>query len=90
MDKKPNDINFHDEFSHINEKNQLTYSLNQNIEIFKKQFANDTTVIYRLFENRNASIKYCIIFINGMCNNEVVNENRNNKSISLWRYYTSN
>jgi len=75
MDETPNDINFHNTYEAINEKSQLTYSLNDNIELFKNKFSNDGTVIYRLFENRNASIKYCIIFINGMCNNEVINEN---------------
>jgi spore germination protein KA len=75
MDRTPDNIKFNDKFEQVNEKTQLTYSLNENIEIFKSKFANDGTVIYRLFENKDASIKYCIIFINGMCNNEVVNEN---------------
>lgn len=75
MDKTPNDIKFHNEDEGEDVKGQLTYSLNENIEIFKNKFANDGTIIYRLFENKNASIKYCLIFINGMCNNEVINEN---------------
>ena len=75
MDKTPDDISFPNGYEGANEKSQLTYSLNDNIELFKNKFANDGTVIYRLFENRNASVKYCLIFINGMCNNEVINEN---------------
>lgn len=75
MDKAPTDMNSYNEFKEVNEKSPLTNSLNENIEIFKNKFSNDGTVIYRFFENRNASIKYCIIFINGMCNNEVINEN---------------
>ena len=75
MDKTPNDINFNNAYEEVNEKGQLTYSLKENIKIFKNKFTNDGTVIYRLFENRDASIKYCLIFINGMCNNEVINEN---------------
>ncbi len=75
MDKAPDDMKNQDKQGQGNEKSELTYSLNENIEIFKNKFANDGTVIYRVFENGNASIKCCIIFIDGMCNNETINEN---------------
>lgn len=54
----------------------LTKSLDDNINAFKNIFLKDETLIIREFENKqNKSIKCCVIFIDGMVNNEIVNEN---------------
>lgn len=51
-------------------------SLEENIVLLKNIFKNDETVIFRRFENPyNSKISCCIVFINGMINSEIVNEN---------------
>ncbi|WP_418791997.1 spore germination protein [Phosphitispora sp. TUW77] len=50
--------------------------MEKNIEILKEIFNNDDTIIYRKFRNQaNNAIRCCIIFADGMVNNEIVNEN---------------
>ncbi|MBU5440140.1 spore germination protein [Tissierella sp. MSJ-40] len=55
----------------------LSKSLDSNIEMIKKIFNNnDDTLIIRSFQNQhNNSLKCCIFFIEGMVNNEIINEN---------------
>ncbi|MDP4180734.1 MAG: spore germination protein [Bacillota bacterium] len=54
----------------------LTNSLQRNIELMKEIFNSDDTFITRQFENmQNKNIKGCIFFIEGMVNNEIINEN---------------
>lgn len=54
---------------------KLTKSLEKNIDIFKDIFADDDTVIYRRFENRHSKqFKCCIIFIDGMVNDDFINQ----------------
>jgi len=60
----------------IIEKNSLHKSLNDNINLFKKIFDDDETVIFREFQNKHLmNAQCCIIYINGMVNTEIVNEN---------------
>jgi spore germination protein KA len=57
------------------EDQKLTKSLEKNINIFKEIFADDDTVIYRSFENRHYNqLKCCIIFIDGMVNDDFINQ----------------
>ncbi len=57
------------------EKWELKESLEQNIKMFEDIFKNDDTVIYRRFETKGQKkIKCCAIFIDGMVNNQLVNE----------------
>jgi spore germination protein KA len=53
----------------------ISESLDENLSYFKELFKNDNTIIYRHFENQYSNIKYCIIFVGGMENTEIVNEN---------------
>ncbi|RXM74997.1 spore germination protein [Clostridium tetani] len=51
-------------------------SLKENIELFKNNiFPGDNTIIYRQFKNKNSQLKFCVIFIDGMVNTEIINEN---------------
>lgn len=54
----------------------LEEDLDKNISVFKNVFKDDDTIIFRRFENQhNNLIKLCIIFVDGMINSEIVNEN---------------
>jgi spore germination protein KA len=54
----------------------LSKSLDTNIETIKKIFNNDDTLIIRSFQSQHGdSPKCCILFINGMVNDEIINEN---------------
>jgi len=54
----------------------LSSSLDENIDIIKEIFNNDGTLVMRDFENqKNPHIKCCLFFIDGMINNEIINEN---------------
>ena len=54
---------------------KLSKSLELNIQMFKQVFANDQTIKYRLIENKNSSrLKCCLIYVNGMVDQELVNE----------------
>lgn len=58
------------------EEQGVTNSLENNIGIFKNIFKDDETLIYRNFQNQNcSSLRGCLIFIEGMINEEIVNEN---------------
>lgn len=51
-------------------------SLDANVNLFRQLFKDDDTLIVRYFENQqHIPVKCCIIFIDGMVNNEIVNEN---------------
>lgn len=55
---------------------KLTTSLEENIALFKSIFKDDQTLITREFQNKTVKeAKCCIIYISGMINTEVVNEN---------------
>lgn len=54
----------------------LSKSLDENILLIKGIFNEDDTIIYRYFENQhNNDVKCCIVFVNGMVNAEIINEN---------------
>lgn len=54
----------------------LSDKLEDNIELFKKLFADDDTFIMRKIENRNdPDIRCCLMFLDGMVNVSVINEN---------------
>lgn len=56
--------------------NKMVSSLEDNISFFKNIFKNDETLIIREFQNKwLKSAKCCIIYIDGMVNTEIVNEN---------------
>jgi spore germination protein KA len=58
------------------ENQALNISISSNIALFKEIFADDDTLIIRCFENQQQpEIKCCIVFIDGMVNNEILNEN---------------
>jgi spore germination protein KA len=58
------------------ENKVLDKSLNNNISLFNDIFKNDETLIIREFENKGLkAAKCCIIYLDGMVNTEVVNEN---------------
>ncbi|QBD85502.1 spore germination protein [Clostridium tetani] len=68
------------ESNNISEDNTKEYvikkSLKENIELFKNNiFPGDNTIIYRQFKNKNSQLKFCVIFIDGMVNTEIINEN---------------
>lgn len=54
--------------------NDLTKSLEENIKILKDKFVNDSTVIFRRFQNRYLPrVKCCIVFIEGMIDFKHIN-----------------
>src|SRR5690554_1208138 len=53
---------------------KLSKSLEKNIQLFQSIFHNDDTLILRNFENQNSDVKCCIFYIDGMVDNEIVNE----------------
>lgn len=55
---------------------RLSQSLDENISLFKTIFKNDDTLMIREFQNKRLkSAQCCIIYLNGMVNTEIVNEN---------------
>lgn len=55
---------------------KLYKDLDDNIKLFKKIFNNDETINYRRVETKDSSpLKCCLIFVDGMVNKEIVNEN---------------
>lgn len=69
------------DISNKTQKNQvddkkLNNRLEHNIKVFQDIFAHDETLITRVFENqKDNSVRCCIVFVDGMINNEIVNEN---------------
>ncbi|MEF9934326.1 MAG: spore germination protein [Clostridium sp.] len=58
------------------ESYHLTTSLKSNIEILKDSILKgDNTVIYRDLANIESQRKFCLVFVDGMVNREVINEN---------------
>ena len=54
----------------------LSKSLDNNISLFKKIFTNDETLIIREFQNKGLkAAQCCIIYIDGMVDTQIVNEN---------------
>lgn len=66
--------------NNINKDNTKEYvikkSLEENTELFKNNiFPGDNTIIYRQLKNKNSQLKFCLIFIDGMVNTKIINEN---------------
>ena len=58
------------------ENYNLYSSIDKNIELMKTIFKNDDTIKFRTFENQNnPKIQCSIIFIDGMVDNRIINEN---------------
>jgi len=80
LKRKP-DISIKNKEQNNDNKNQslnesLNKSLNNNILLFKNIFKNDETLIIREFQNKRLkAAKCCIIYLDGMVNTEIVNEN---------------
>lgn len=73
---RKNRLDQNKEESTENKPKIITKSLNENISIFRNLFKNDETLIIREFQNKGLkAAKCCIIYIDGMVNTEVVNEN---------------
>lgn len=54
----------------------LSKSLENNIETIKGIFSEDDTLVIRQFENQhNSKLKYCIFFVDGMVNTEMISKN---------------
>src|SRR5690242_8970196 len=73
--KLQNSVNTKETNKNIENKG-LDKSLNNNISLFKNIFKNDETLIIREFQNKRLkAAQCCIIYIDGMVNTEIVNEN---------------
>lgn len=54
----------------------LTTSLEKNIEMFKDNiFKGDNSIIYRRVKNKLTNLEFCLIFVDGMVKNEIINKN---------------
>ncbi|WP_373899032.1 spore germination protein [Haloimpatiens sp. FM7315] len=56
------------------EKYKLKKSLSNNINMFKDILKDDDTVVYRKFKNKDSSLDFCLVFINGMTDRKTINE----------------
>lgn len=58
-------------------------SLKENIELFKNTIlTDDDTIIYRKIKNKHSSLNFCLVFVDGMVNNRIINENIISKLIN--------
>ena len=74
--KANNTINGTGQAGNPSQTKKLTLSLEENISLFKNIFRDDQTLITREFQNKSVKeAKCCIVYISGMINTEVVNEN---------------
>ncbi|MCR1934034.1 spore germination protein [Clostridium tepidum] len=61
-----------------NRLEQYTFknSLKENIELFKNTILkDDDTIIYRKIKNKHSYLNFCLVFVDGMVNNKIINEN---------------
>ena len=55
---------------------RLSKSVTKNLQFFRELLTDDDLIIYREFEHQgNSALKYAVIFVNGMVNDETINEN---------------
>jgi len=55
---------------------KLSMTLEENVQLFRQLFTNDETLTIRFFENQQEPlIKCCILFIDGMIDEKIVDEN---------------
>ncbi len=53
----------------------LSKILSKNIKLFKDDFLDDESIVYREFENESSRKKFCLIYVKGMINDDVMTEN---------------
>ncbi|KOC36024.1 spore germination protein [Clostridium botulinum] len=86
MSKASENIHDKDTVTTLREEVQqydLKKSLKDNIELFKNEiFNNDDTIVYRELQNKKAPLKFCLIFIDAMTNNKVINDSVIDKIIN--------
>lgn len=64
------------QFQNPSQLKKMTVNLEDNISLFRAIFKDDQTLVTREFQNKSfKQAKCCIIYIEGMVNTEVVNEN---------------
>lgn len=74
--KKPDSNGSNKDTNAETSKKQLDKALANNIALFKSIFNKDGTLIIRELQNKRLkAAKCCIIYLDGMVNNEIVNEN---------------
>ncbi|MEF9952852.1 MAG: spore germination protein [Clostridium sp.] len=62
---------------------KLSTSLKDNIDLLKNDILfSDNTIIYRDLINKESSRRFCLVFVDGMTNREVINENIIDKVIN--------
>lgn len=55
---------------------ELKKSLEVNINLFKKVFADDDTIEYRKISSKGSNpLKFCLVYVNGMVNNDALSRN---------------
>lgn len=50
-------------------------NLKKNIEIIKKLYRNNDSIVYRELKSKNARSSYCLIYTDGMVSSRIINEN---------------
>lgn len=74
--KKIEDYNGDQNSDQYNDNPKLDMSLDKNINLLRNIFRNDETLIFRKFQNKSLKKSLCcIIYIDGMVNIELINEN---------------
>jgi len=53
----------------------VSESLKENIKIIKNLFSNNDSIVYRQLKSKNVRSSYCLIYTDGMVNNNIINEN---------------
>ncbi|GMQ58896.1 spore germination protein [Vallitalea sediminicola] len=53
----------------------LNKSLTYNIDLFKNEFQDDDSIVYRPFQNEGSKRKFCLIYVKSMVNDEVMSDN---------------
>ncbi|MCT4544744.1 MAG: spore germination protein [Vallitalea sp.] len=53
----------------------LNKNIEYNIDLFKKDFSDDDSIVYRRFQNESGRRKFCLIYIKSMVNDEIMTEN---------------
>lgn len=78
MHKKQRNYNTQNHSASKDHKDQyrLTKSLRDNLNLFKYTiFSNDDSIVYRYFKNKKTGMRFCIIFIDNLCNTSQISEN---------------
>ncbi|MCY6485189.1 spore germination protein [Clostridium aestuarii] len=69
-------MNHYSKISNNVKKSEFSKSLQENINLFKQEiFKDDETVIYRYFRNKEKDMQFCLIFVDGMADGKIINDN---------------